>query len=67
MNESFDLIKVWVNDKHLLTYSTAFIAEGMSRATFRATVDGMIASESGLANEAATAKLLVADPEPAKR
>ncbi len=56
-NVDFDYIKVWNDDDGLLTYSTGLVVEGMSRETFRASVDLFVASGGNLAKDAIDAKL----------
>ena len=66
MNKTYDLMKVWTNVDHRLTYSTGVVAEGMSRATFRATVDNLITSGNDLAGEVTKAKIPLTVTAPAK-
>lgn len=56
-NSDFDYIKVWNGDDKMLTYSTGMVVEGMSRDTFRASVDLFISSGNSLAKDALDAKL----------
>jgi hypothetical protein len=51
-NADYDMIKVWVNDDHHLTYSIAMVVDGMPRSTFRANVDLFTDSGNSLAREA---------------
>ena len=57
-NAEFDLIKVWVNDEGLLTYSAGFFAEGMDRGLFRSWIDSTEASGTDLAQQAIKAGIV---------
>ena len=57
-NKDFDLLKVWTNDQKQLTYSSALLTTGLTRAQFRAFMDALTGSESALGNHAAEAKLV---------
>lgn len=65
-NADYDMIKVWVNDDHHLTYSTAMVVDGMPRSTFRANLDLFVDSGNGLAREAVIGGLSSDDPPPAQ-
>ncbi len=62
-NVDYDFIKVWVKDSGLLTYSTGMVVEGMSRATFRASIDMFVSSSDSLGREALVDGL-TAEPAP---
>lgn len=51
-NESFDLLKVWLNKAGELAYSVQAPAAGMTRQNFRALIDGLNQSSAQLANDA---------------
>lgn len=57
-NESYDLLKVWVNKDRELAYAVQAPAAGMTRQNFRALIDGLNASSAELAQEAIDAKLV---------
>jgi hypothetical protein len=57
MNVDHDLIKVWVNDMGLLTYSAGAVMTGASRATLRNWIDRVEQSSRHLARQAMTDKL----------
>lgn len=57
-NESFDLLKVWRNDKGQLSYAVQVPTGGITRPQLRALVDGLNASSAQLAQDAIDAKLV---------
>lgn len=65
-NVDYDFIKVWIKDSGLLTYSTGMIAEGMSRSTFRASIDLFVSSSDSLGREALMDGL-TAEPAPSAK
>lgn len=56
-NESYDLLKVWLNKAGELSYSVQAPAAGMTRQNFRALIDGLNQSSARLAQDALEAKL----------
>lgn len=56
-NESYDLLKVWLNKSGELSYSVQAPAAGMTRENFRALIDGLNQSSARLAQDALEAKL----------
>ena len=65
-NADYDMIKVWVNEDHRLTYSTGMVVDGMSRSTFRANLDLFADSGNNLAREAVIGGLSSSDTPPAQ-
>jgi Putative bacterial sensory transduction regulator len=57
-NESFDLLKVWLNDKKQLSYSVQVPTAGLTRPQLRALVDALNASAGQLGQDAIEAKLV---------
>lgn len=57
-NKDLDLIKVWLNDDKLLTYSASVLTADLTRTQFRAFVDTLIVSEVLLGQRAIEAKLV---------
>ncbi len=58
MNASYDLLKVWVTDDRTLGYSVQAPAAAMSRANFRALVDGLSGASIALGTDAKEAGLI---------
>ncbi len=67
MNVDHDLIKVWVNDMGLLTYSAGGVMTGASRATLRNWIDLVEQSSRHLAWQAKTDRLTTTVKPPLKR
>lgn len=57
-NESFDLLKVWLNDKKQLSYSVQVPTAGLTRPQLRALVEALNASAAQLGDDAIEAKLV---------
>ncbi|NNM76040.1 hypothetical protein HJG53_03850 [Sphingomonas sp. ID1715] len=57
-NESFDLLKVWLNDKKQLAYSVQVPTSGITRPQLRALIDGLNNSSAQLGQDAIDAKLV---------
>lgn len=57
-NESFDLLKVWRNDKGQLSYAVQVPTAGVTRPQLRALIDALNASSAQLAQDAIDAKLV---------
>ncbi len=57
-NESFDLLKLWLNDKKQLSYSVQVPTAGLTRPQLRALVDGLNNSAAQLGQDAIDAKLV---------
>lgn len=56
-NADFDYIKVWNANDGMLTYSTGLVVEGMSRETFKSSIELFAGSGTMLAKDALDAKL----------
>lgn len=67
MNVDHDLIKVWVNDMGLLTYSAGGVMTGASRSTLRNWIDLVEQSSRHLAWQAKTDRLTRDTKKPLKR
>lgn len=57
-NESFDLLKVWLNDKKQLSYGVQVPTVGVTRPQLRALIDGLNTSAAQLGQDAIDAKLV---------
>lgn len=57
-NESFDLLKMWLNDKKQLSYAVQVPTAGLTRPQLRALVDGLNNSAAQLGQDAIDAKLV---------
>jgi hypothetical protein len=57
-NESFDLLKLWLNDKKELSYSVQVPTAGLTRPQLRSLIDGLNTSAAQLGQDAIDAKLV---------
>lgn len=57
-NESFDLLKVWLNDKKQLSYSVQVPTAGLTRPQLRTLIDSLNSSAAQLGQDAIDAKLV---------